>query len=72
MPVSVKDSTVVLSFRHPYLKEKLQEAENLRVVEKLLSSFLGRDCRVQCISEENHLVKEALKLGARIVDTEEA
>jgi DNA polymerase-3 subunit gamma/tau len=71
MPVSVEDSTVVLSFRHPYLKDKLQETENLRVVEKLLSGFLGRDCRVQCVSEENHLVKEALKLGARIVDTEE-
>jgi len=71
MPVSVEDDMVILSFRHPVFKEKLEDPENHRVVESIIGSFLGRPCRVQCIAENNHLVKEALRLGAKVVDTEE-
>ena len=63
---------MVLSFRYPTFKEKLEDPENQRVVEKIISSFLGHPCRVQCVAEDSHLVKEALKLGAQIVDREEA
>ena len=71
MPVSVEDDMVVLSFRYPVFKEKLEDPENQRVVEKVISSFLGHPCRVRCVAENSHLVKEALKLGAQILDTEE-
>jgi DNA polymerase-3 subunit gamma/tau len=71
MPVSVENGTVVLSSRYPYLKEKLEDPENQRVVEAVISSFLGHPCRVRCVSEGNHLVKEALRMGAQIIDAEE-
>jgi DNA polymerase-3 subunit gamma/tau len=71
MPVAVENDVVVLSLRYPVFKEKLEDPENQRVVEKILGSFLGHPCRVQCVSEDNHLVREALKLGAQIADVEE-
>lgn len=71
MPVSVENDTVILSLRYPVFKEKLEDPENQRVVEKILSSFLGHPCHVRCVSEDNHLVREALKLGAQIIDAEE-
>jgi len=70
-PVSCEANVVVLSFRHAFLKEKLEQMDNTRVAEKILGSFLGKDCRVQCVLEGNDLVREALKLGAEIVDVEE-
>jgi len=71
-PLSVDEDTVVLSFRYPLFKEKLEDPENQKVVEKVIGSFLGHPCRVQCVAEDNYLVREALRLGAQIVDTEEA
>jgi len=71
MPVAIENDTVVLSFRYPVFKEKLEDLENLRVAEKVVSSFLGRPCHVHCILEDNHLLKAALKIGAEIVDAEE-
>ena len=71
-PVDVDKGVIVLSFRYAYLKEKLEELENKRVAEKVLSNFIGQNCRVQCILENNHLVKEALKMGAEIIDVEES
>lgn len=70
-PVSCEANVVVLSFRHAFLKEKLEQIDNTRVAEKILGSFLGQNCRVQCVLEGNDLVREALKLGAEIVDVEE-
>ncbi|MDO8687948.1 MAG: DNA polymerase III subunit gamma/tau [Dehalococcoidales bacterium] len=69
-PTSIENDTVVLSFRHNNHKELIEKLENQRVVEKIISNFLGRPCRVQCILEDNHLLKEALKIG-RIIDVEE-
>ena len=46
-------------------------ATHHRVVEAAISNYLGHPCRVRCVSEENHLVKEALKMGAQIIDAEE-
>ena len=53
------------------VSEKLEEIENLRVAEKVLSDYIGQNCRIQCVLENNHLVKEALKMGAEIIDVEE-
>ncbi len=71
-PVAVEGDAVILSLRYPVFKEKLEDPENQRVVEKVISSFLGRPCRVRCVAEDNHLVREALKHGAEFSDTEEA
>ena len=70
-PVSMENDTVVLSFRYPYHKEQIEKAENQRVVERIISNFLGHPCHVHCILEDNPLVKAALKMGAQIIDVEE-
>ena len=71
IPMAIENDTVILSFRYPLFKDKLEDTENLRVAEKAIGSFLGRPCRVHCVLEDNHLLKEALKMGAQIIDTEE-
>lgn len=70
-PLSFEKDTLTLSFRYPYLKEKLEEIENQRAAEKIFSHYMGHGCRVLCVLENNHLVKAALKLGAEIIDVEE-
>jgi DNA polymerase-3 subunit gamma/tau len=71
-PLSIENDTIVLAFRHKYLKEKIETPENCKVAEKILSNFLGRACRVTCVEEgNNHLLKAALKMGGQIIDQEE-
>ncbi len=72
-PVAFEDDTVVLSFRYPLHKEKIEEPLNKQVAEKIISSFMGHSCHVRCIyePEDNHLLKAALKMGAQIINTEE-
>ena len=71
-PVAFDNDTLTLSFRHSFFKEKLEEVENHRVVERIISNFLGHPCRVQCVLENgNNPMKEALKLGAQIEVEEE-
>jgi len=70
-PVAVENDTVSLAFRYHYHKEQIEKIENQRVAERIISNFLGRPCHVRCILEDSHLLKEALKMGAQIVDVEE-
>ncbi|MFC1918947.1 DNA polymerase III subunit gamma/tau [Chloroflexota bacterium] len=70
-PVNIKNDTLSLSFRYPYHKEQIEKLENQRIAERIVSNFLGHPCHVQCVLENNHLLKEALKMGAQIIDTEE-
>ena len=72
-PVAFDDNTVVLAFRYPLHKEKMEELENQRVAEKVVSNFLGHPCRVRCIyePEDNHLVQEAQRMGAKVTSVEE-
>ncbi len=70
-PVALENDTVSLSFRYPLIKEQIEKIENQRVAERIISNFLGRPCHVHCILEDNHLLKEALKMGAQIIDVEE-
>jgi DNA polymerase-3 subunit gamma/tau len=72
-PVAFEDNTVVLTFRYPLHKENMEKPENQKTAEEVMSNFLGHPCRVRCIHqpESNHLLKAALKMGARIIDTEE-
>jgi DNA polymerase-3 subunit gamma/tau len=72
-PVAIEGDIVVLSFKHGMLKEKMEKPENQQAAEKVISNFLGRPCRVRCVHEpeSNHLVQEALKMGAQITSVEE-
>lgn len=71
-PKGINEDTIVLSFKFSFHKENMEKPENQQIAEKIISSFLGRSCRVRCIyePEANHLVEEALKY-AQIIDTEE-
>ena len=72
VPVKFEDNTVTLSFRYSYHKQKIDEPVNMRITTEILSSFLGHPCQINCIlaTEDNHLVEEAQKLGAQIIDVE--
>ena len=72
-PKAIEDDTIVLSFKYPLHKENMEKLENQKTAEKIISSFLGRSCRVRCVyePENNHLVKAALRMGAQVIDAEE-
>jgi len=72
-PVAFENDTVVLAFRYPLHKEKMGEPANQQVAEKIVSNFLGHPCRVHCIyePEDNHLVREAQRMGAQVTSVEE-
>lgn len=73
-PQSIQDDLVCLACSSQFFKETIEIVENQRVVQKLISNFLGRTCRIQCVLEEkdNHLVEEALKIpGAQFISVEE-
>jgi DNA polymerase-3 subunit gamma/tau len=72
-PQEIIEDVIVLSFKFPMHKEVMEKIENQKMAEKIVSSFMGRPCKVRCVyeHEKNHLVKAAFKLGARIIDTEE-
>jgi len=72
-PLSIEDDTIVVSFKYSYHKEKMDNLDNQKTADKIVSSFLGRPCKVRCVyeHENNHLVKAALKMGAQL-DTEES
>jgi DNA polymerase-3 subunit gamma/tau len=71
-PLYIEDDTIVVSFKYSYHKEKMDNLDNQKTADKIVSNFLGRPCKVRCIyeHENNHLVKAALKMGAQL-DTEE-
>jgi DNA polymerase III subunit gamma/tau len=71
-PIAFEGDTVVLAFKHPIHKDKIEVSENQLIAEKIISQYLGHSCRIRCIyePEDNHLVKEAQKLGAQIIGTE--
>jgi DNA polymerase-3 subunit gamma/tau len=72
-PIALKDNTVTLAFRYSYHKDKIEEMENKRVAAEIISKFLGHSCHVCCAyePEKNHLVREAQKMGAQIINVEE-
>jgi DNA polymerase-3 subunit gamma/tau len=72
-PVSIENDVLVVSFKHQYHKEKMDILENQKMADKIVSSFMGRPCKVRCVyeHENNHLVKAALKMGGQVIDTEE-
>jgi DNA polymerase-3 subunit gamma/tau len=72
-PVAIEGDTVVLAFKYPIHKDKMETAENQQVAKEIISNFLGHPCQVRCIyePEDNHLLQAALKIGAQITSVEE-
>ncbi len=72
-PKEIKDDIIMLSFRYPLHKENMEKLDNQKTAEKIVSSFMGRSCKVRCVyeHENNHLVKAALKMGAQHDNGEE-
>jgi DNA polymerase-3 subunit gamma/tau len=73
-PVAIEsDNTVVLAFRYPIHKERLETAENQQVTRTIISNFLGRDCQIRCVHEpeDNHLVDAVKKIGAKVTKVED-
>jgi DNA polymerase-3 subunit gamma/tau len=72
-PTAIENNTVILSFKFPLHKESMEKMENQKIAEQIISNCLGRACRVRCIHEPeaNHLIEEALKIGAQIIESEE-
>ena len=72
-PKAIENNTVILSFKFPLHKENMEKTDNQQIAEQIISNFLGRACRVRCIyePEANHLIEEALKIGAQIIESEE-
>ncbi len=72
-PVTIEGDTVVLAFRYPIHKERMETAENQQVAQKIISNFLGHPCHVRCIyePEDNHLVEAAKRMGAQVTSVEE-
>jgi DNA polymerase-3 subunit gamma/tau len=72
-PVEIQGDTVILAFKYPIHKDRMETAENQQVARAVISNFLGRSCRVSCVyePEDNHLVEAAKKFGAQITSVEE-
>ena len=72
-PIAFEGDTVILSFKYPYHKEKIEETENNKVVAEVISRFIGHACKVRCVyePEANHLVREAQRIGGQIINVEE-
>ena len=72
-PVAFDKGTITLSFKFPIHMNKINEPENKRITVKILSACLGVPCEVDCIHAPaaNHLVKEAQRRGAEIINVEE-
>jgi DNA polymerase-3 subunit gamma/tau len=72
-PVTIEDDTVVLAFRYPIHKERMETVENQKVAQKIISNFLGHSYQVRYIHEpeDNHLVEAAKRMGAQVTSVEE-
>jgi DNA polymerase-3 subunit gamma/tau len=72
-PIALEGDTIVLAFKYPYHKEKIEETENKKVAAEIISNFIGHACQVRCVheAEGNHLVQEAQRIGGKIIDVEE-
>ena len=72
-PLSINQDTIVVAVKFSYHKEKMATLDNQKIADKIVSSFLGKSCKVQCVyeHENNHLVKAALEMGGQEIEPEE-
>lgn len=81
-PIDLLDDTLVLGFRYPFHKEKIEDGKYRHLVEKKLKEVFGRPYKIQCVlvdskrevpsqaRTQNPVVKAALEMGARISEQE--
>jgi DNA polymerase-3 subunit gamma/tau len=81
-PLDLVDDTLVLGFRYPFHKEKIEDGKYRHLVEKKLKEVFGQPYKVQCVlvdsrtevsskaRTENPVIKAALEMGARISEQE--
>ena len=69
-PETMSNDTLTLSSRYEIHKETIEKPENRRIVEKLISDYLGRSCKVTCVykPENNPLIQAAIKMGAQMTE----
>jgi hypothetical protein len=48
-PIAVEDQAVVLGFPHAFHKDRVEDAKNRVLVEKVLTRITGQECRVRCV-----------------------
>ena len=48
-PVAVEGDVVSLGFAHNFHRSKVEEEQNKRLVEDVLSHLMGQGCRVRCV-----------------------
>ncbi|MBI2957512.1 MAG: DNA polymerase III subunit gamma/tau [Chloroflexi bacterium] len=77
------DGVAVLRFAHGFHKDKVEAPDKIKVIEEAILKVTGKPRKVQCVLQERekkpqrqsgpqgHLVQAALKMGAKIVATEE-
>jgi DNA polymerase-3 subunit gamma/tau len=81
-PVDLEDDTLVLGFRYPFHKDKIEDGKYRHLVEKKLKEVFGRPYKIRCIlvdskrevspqaRTQNPVIKAALEMGARISEEE--
>ena len=81
-PIDLLDDTLVLGFRYPFHKEKIEDGKYRHLVEKKLKEVFGQPYKIRCVlvdsrSEvpsqariQNPVIKAALEMGARISEQE--
>jgi len=81
-PLDLIEDTLVLGFRYPFHKEKIEDGKYRHLVEKKLKEVFGQPYKVRCIlidskseapsqaKTENPVIKAALEMGARIREQE--
>jgi DNA polymerase-3 subunit gamma/tau len=73
-PKEIVADILVVEVRYPFHKEKMDMVDNQKTADKIVSTLLGRTCKVRCVyeHENNHLVRAAMNnYGAQQIDAEE-
>jgi DNA polymerase-3 subunit gamma/tau len=77
-PIDLEDDTLVLGFRYPFHKEKIEDGKYRHLVEKKLKEVFDRPYKIRCVlvdskrevasqaKTQNPVIKAALEMGARI------
>ena len=74
-PASVEGNTLVLNWPSEMLRSKYEDVKTKRLVEEVISEAVGVHVVTRCAvaakakTEDDPLVKEAIKLGGRVVNT---
>jgi DNA polymerase-3 subunit gamma/tau len=73
-PKEIVEDILVVEVRYPFHKEKMDMIDNQKTADKIVSTLLGRTCKVRCVyeHENNHLVRAAMNnFGAQPINNTE-